>query len=73
MANEYLGTNFAAPQKEVGDVVKYKDRQGRVQSGEVWRIQAHFTMRGKSPLIIYTAWYPTYRGNCIHFGEDDLL
>lgn len=73
MANEYVGTNYAAPQKEVGDVVDYRDRQNRKQRGEVLRIEAHFTKRGKLPLIVYTLRHPTYRNTHFHTTEEAFI
>lgn len=59
----------AAPKHAVGQTIIYEDYQGRLQKGEVLRIEAHWYNTG-DPLIIYTVYHPTYRNNRHYAGED---
>lgn len=67
-----MNAHPAEPRHDIGDVVTYTDHHGRAHQGEVRRIEAtwSFRGRGKPPLIGYTIWHPTYRNNQCHVSED---
>lgn len=67
----------ADPQFNVGETVRYEDRHGRLQTGEVLRIEASWegygrNPEGRPPLVIYTLRHPTYANNRMHAGVEDI-
>lgn len=62
----------AKPAYGLGDVVAYKDHQGRLQSGEVLAVEASWRW-GTEPLVIYTLKHPTYRNNRYYAGVSKIV
>lgn len=52
----------ADPKYGLGEVVRYVDRQQRIQRGEVLAVEASWRW-SDDPLIIYTLHHPSYRNN----------
>lgn len=57
------------PAFSVGETVAYFDRQKRRQTGDILRIESHWTRPGVDPLIVYTVRHPTYFGRLFHTTE----
>lgn len=65
----------AAPKYPVGELVHYRDREGRSQTGRVRWIEAKWYDWGHGPidpLIIYALYHPTYRNNNFYCGDEDI-
>lgn len=69
--------NLSASEKPiafVGDEVDYIDRHSRTQRGaKVSGISAHWTSRGRVPLIIYDVTHPTYHNNRTYVTAADII
>lgn len=69
----------AIPAFHLGSVVRYRDRQDRIQTGTVDRIEASWTDYGNGkkgavlPLIIYTLGHPTYAGRRFYTTDDRII
>ncbi len=64
----------AAPRFDVGDVVTYRDRQDRVQTGEVAAVEASWRWgRARTPLIVYTLRHPTYSGRRFYTTDERIF
>jgi hypothetical protein len=66
------------PKFNLGDRVRYIDRDQRLQRGEVQRIEATWVNWGTDctdtkPHISYQVSHPTYRNGRMHLGEDRIL
>lgn len=61
----------AKPIYSVGTVVQYRDRERRLQVGEVIRIEASWTRRD-APLIVYSLRHPTYRGRNFYTTDENI-
>ena len=56
--------------------VQYRDREGRIQDGKIWNIEAKWHGWGHGPvepLIIYTLQHPTYRNNRFYATDEAIL
>jgi mannose-6-phosphate isomerase-like protein (cupin superfamily) len=66
----------AVPAYSRGDKVVYRDRQERVQQGEIKSVEATwhgFAKAGREPLIVYTVSHPTYRNNRFYTTGDSII
>lgn len=64
----------AAPKFSVGQNVRYTDRHGRLQTGEVRRIEASWNDWGDgTPLIIYSLRHPTYHNNNFYTTDERIF
>jgi hypothetical protein len=63
-----------SPPFDIGDVVVYRDRQGRHQTGAVQAIEARWDWkRGKEPLMLITLHHPSYRNRTFYGTPDDIF
>lgn len=72
MAESKHDTPVAAPKYSVGQAVRYHDRQDRLQTGEITRIEASWSSWSREPLVIYSLYHPTYRSNNFYTTDERI-
>lgn len=67
-----MGAQSFTPEYAVGDTVVYRDHHDRIQTGEVYYIEAKW-FRDREPYAIYTIKHPTYRNSRMYSGIQHIL
>lgn len=65
--------HHAFPKYDLDQTVDYYDHHGRVQSGKISRIEAHWSYSEPEPLIIYTIGHPTYHNRRCYRAEREII
>lgn len=65
--------DVASPKYHLNQTVDYTDNHGRVQTGEILRIEAHWGYSKAAPSITYTIRHPTYRNRHCYCSERKII
>lgn len=65
--------DVASPRFHLNQTVDYTDHHGRVQTGKISRIEAHWAYGKPEPLIIYTISHPTYQNRKCYRSQKEII
>jgi hypothetical protein len=68
-----IPAHVASPKFWLDQVVEYADHHGRIQSGTVTSIEAHWAWGKPDPLLIYTITHPSYRNRRCYRSEKEII